>query len=347
MKAIRYYGPRNLELLDIPVPSPGPGEVLVKIAYCGICGTDIHAYQMEGIFDWELIPGHEPVGIVAEVGAGVDCVKPGDRVAIGPPGDCGACYSCNSGNPNTCSHAFPNTMGIGPGTQGAYAQYVLSKFPQNELFLIPDGLPMEDAVLFDVLGVGFHAVRRSEMRVGDSIVVSGCGSIGLSVIQFASLAGAARLIAFDPNPIRREVAKSCGADYVFDPSCPEDMEAAKALLTQASGAQVCFEAAGHPSSIDTCVSLCMPSGQIMLIGNDGRPYSMVTSALGPHQYDFKFTFTYTKEEIAMLFDLMHSGKLNVSYYTRVKAPLEDAINKLEELSAGKLDVARVLLTPND
>lgn len=150
---------------------------------------------MEGIFNWELVLGHEPVGYVEEVGEGVDFVKVGDRVAVGPPGDCGMCYSCNSGNPNTCVNGFPNTIGIGPGTQGAYAEYVLSKIPQNELFKIPDGVAFEQAVLFDVLDVGFHAVR---MR------------------------------------------------------------------------------------------------QIMIIGNDGRPYQLVTAAVGHRQIDIQFSFVYTR-----------------------------------------------------
>lgn len=345
MNAVKYHAPGNMEMVDIPIPVAGAGEVLVKISMCGICGTDIHGYQMPGIFDWELIPGHEMVGIVETVGEGVDCVKPGDRVAVGPPGDCGNCYSCNTGHPNTCPNAFPNTLGIGPDTQGAYSEYVLSKFPKHQLYLIPDEVTMEDAVLFDVLGVGFHAVRRSEMKVGDCVVVSGCGSIGMSVIQFAHMAGASRLIAFDPLPSKRELALKCGADYALDPGNDGDIQMTRELLSQANGAQVCFEAAGHPSSIDTCLSLCMPSGQVMLIGNDGRPYPLVTGALGPRQIDLKFTFTYTKEEMTVFFDLLKNKKLDLSPYKRVKMPLNRAIDALEDLSKGRLDVSRVLLVP--
>lgn len=346
MKAIHYHGPRNLELIDIPKPQAGPGQVVVKIAYCGICGTDVHAYSMEGIFNWELVLGHEAVGYVDEIGEGVTHVKVGDRVAVGPPGDCGVCYSCNTGKPNTCVNGFPNTLGIGPNTQGAYSEYVLSKFPKNELFVIPEGVSFEQAVLFDVLGVGFHAVRHSDMRVGDSVVVSGCGSIGLSAIQAAKLAGPTHLIAFDPLESKRKLALEVGADYAFDPSNEEDLAKAKELLQQANGAQVCFEAAGHPSSVQACIDLCMPSGQVILIGNDGRPYPLVTAALGHRQLDLKFTFVYTKEEITMLFNLIRLGKLDTKAYSILKAPLEDAVNKLEALATGKLEVARVLLMPN-
>lgn len=346
MKAVKYYGVKDVKLIDIPKPAITPDEVLVKVVYCGICGTDVHAYTMEGMFDWELVLGHESVGIVEEAGSSVTCVKAGDRVAVGPPGDCGTCYSCNTGNPNTCPNAFPNTLGIGPGTQGAYAEYVVSKCPENELFKIPEGVRMDQAVLFDLIGVGFHAVRRSDMKLGDCVVVSGCGSVGLSVVQCAKLAGASMLIAFDPSLAKRELALQSGADYAFDPAEPSALKQAEELLKQADGAQVCFEAAGNAYSIDTCVSLCMPSGQIMLIGNDGKPYQLVTAALGPRQYDFKFTFTYTKEEMTMLFDMIRTGKYNLEAYTLLKTPLENAVEMLDKLAAKELDAARVLLMPD-
>lgn len=346
MKAVKYHGPGNVEMIDIAKPVAGPGQVVVKIAYCGICGTDIHAYKMAGIFNWELVLGHEPVGIVDEVGAGIDYLKVGDRVAVGPPGDCGQCYSCNTGHPNTCANAFPNTLGIGPNTQGAYAEYILSHYPQNELFKIPDGVAFEDAVLFDVLGVGLHGVRYSRLKVGDNVVVSGAGSIGLAIMQFAKLAGAANLIVFDPLESKRKVALEAGADYAFDASNPEDVAKARAILAHAGGAQVCFECAGHPGSVQTCLDFVMSGGQVMLIGNDGRPFELVTAALGHRQLDLQLSFTYTKEEVYMLFDMIKSGKLDTRHYTTLKAPLSDAISKLEDLASGKLEVCRVLLMPN-
>lgn len=346
MKALHYYGPRNVKFEDIPKPGAGPGEVVVKVAYCGICGTDVHAYSMEGIFNWDLILGHEPVGYVEEVGEGIDFVKPGDRVAMGPPGDCGMCYSCNTGNPNTCVNGFPNTAGIGPGTKGAYAEYVLSRFPQNELFKIPDNVSFEQAVLFDVMGVGFHAVRHSDMRPGDNVVVSGCGSIGLSVVQSVKLGGSNNLVCFDPLESKRKLALECGADYAFDPGNEEHLDQAKEILSYIPGAQVCFEAAGHPASIQTCFDFCMNSGQVVMIGQDGRPYELVTAAVGPHQFDMKFSFVYTKEEIHMLFDLIGKGTIDTKPYSLYKAPLDDAIKMLDALADGKIEYARVLLMPH-
>ena len=237
-------------------------------------------------------------------------------------------------------------MGIGPNTQGAYAQYVLSHFPANELFKIPEGVEFEQAVLFDVLGVGFHAVRRSDMKVGDDVVVSGCGSIGLATIQSARLAGACRLIAFDPSEERRELALQAGADYALDPTKEADVALAHKLLAHTGGAHVCFEAAGNPGSTQNCTDLCMANGQVMIIGSDNRPFPLISAALGPKQLDFKLTFTYTKEEIHTLFDLIELGRIDTAVYTIQKAPLIQAEEMLKGLASGDIQVARVLLMPN-
>ncbi len=344
MKAIRYNGVGDMELIEMEKPVPGPGQVLVKVLMCGICGTDIHAYRTEGILYPGTVPGHESVGIVEETGDGVTCVQAGDLVAVGPPGDCGHCYSCNTGHPNTCVHAFPSTLGIGPGTQGAYAEYVLSHFPQNELFKIPEGMPLEQAVLFDLVGVGFHAVRRSELRLGDTAVVFGCGSVGLSVVESAKLAGARIVIAFDKKSSCRERALKAGADYAFDP-VEENMARAKELLAHQNGAHVCFEAAGNIHALYGCISLCMPNGQIMSIGSDANPAEIRTAQLGPMEYDLKFSFTYTKEEIHQLFEMMKTGKFRTEVFSTYKAPLEQAEKMIIDQIQGKIDVARVLLEP--
>ncbi|BAK46566.1 MAG: zinc-dependent alcohol dehydrogenase [Eubacterium sp.] len=344
MKAVKYHGPGELEFVEIPVPEVTDDTVLVKVRYCGICGTDVHAYKMPGIFDYELVLGHETVGVVEKTGSHVKNVHVGDRVAVGPPGDCGSCYSCNTGHPNTCANAFPETLGIGPNTQGAYAEYILSRHPQNELFLIPETVKDEQAVLFDVIGVGFHAVRKSRLKLGENAVVAGCGSIGLSAVQAAKLTGARTVIAFDVNPARRKMALQAGADYAFD-ATESGIQEAKSILVHEGGAHVTYEAAGNPATMALCADLTMANGQIMVIGSDGRPYELVSAALGPRELDFQLSFTYTKEEIHMLFEMMASGMWKTDIYTTEIADLDQAIEKIEELASGKLDVARVLLKP--
>lgn len=346
MKAIKYLGVGKLDLIDMEKPEVQSGQVLVKVLYCGICGTDIHAYHAGGIFDYELVLGHEAVGIVEEIGDDVSCVSVGDRVAVGPPGDCGNCYACNTGHPNICQNAFQNTLGIGPGTQGAYAEYVLSKYPEHELFKIPDKVTLKQAVLFDVIGVGFHAVRRSELKIGDNAVIAGCGSIGLSVIQSVKLAGAGLVIAFDLKKERRELALKAGADYAFSPEDEQHLEFVHDLLKHASGADVAFEAAGYTKSIEVCIDFLRPGGQLLVVGSDGKPYPMISARLGPKEYDFKFSFTYTREEIFSLFAMIANHKFDTSMFTMQEALLEEAEEKIKLLYSGQLNVARVLLMPN-
>lgn len=344
MKAAKYYGERNVKLISIPKPVITREQVLVKVVCCGICETDVLAYSKSDIFDWELILGHEVVGIVDQVGDGVNNISVGDRVIIGPPGGCGNCYACNTGHSNTCRNAFSNTIGLGPGTEGGYAEYVVSKYPQNEIIKIPDGVTFEQAVLFDVTGAGFHAVRKSALRLGDCVAVYGCNSMGLGVIQSAKLAGASKIVAFDGKSYLREQAKTAGADYVFDID-EQSVEDAYELFEETEGAQVCFDAVGAGTSIEACVSLCMPNGQIMIVGSDISAYPMKSMNLVPHEYDIKFSFTYTKEEIKVILYMMETGKLRTEIFKVVHEPLERCVEILEKLSQREITASRVILIP--
>ena len=134
MKAILYEGVRKVKIVDIPKPTAGAGQAVVKVSLCGICGTDVHAYKQEGILFPGTILGHETVGTIEETGPGVEGFIIGDRVAVGAPGTCPeGCYYCRIGRPTLCVNGFPRTLGIGPGTQGGYAEYVLVEYPNRML----------------------------------------------------------------------------------------------------------------------------------------------------------------------------------------------------------------------
>ncbi|MCF8095289.1 MAG: alcohol dehydrogenase catalytic domain-containing protein, partial [Desulfobacteraceae bacterium] len=183
MKAVVYKGKESISLEEKPKPEAGPGEAVVKVKYCGLCGTDLHSYLEGGIIDPGTVLGHEIVGTVDELGSGVQGWNLGDRVAVGPPGHCPEmCYQCRQGRPNICQHGFGRTAGISPNTDGGYAEYVKVSYPSHMLLKIPDNVSLEEAVLFDILGVPFHGIRRSNFRVGDKAVVLGAGAIGLSAV---------------------------------------------------------------------------------------------------------------------------------------------------------------------
>ena len=209
MRAAVYTALETIEFQERPIPKAGPGEVVIKIKYCGICGTDVEIY-FEGILPPGIVLGHENVGTVAEVGEGVEGWEVGDRVIAGPPGPCGQCYYCLHGKPAICENGFEQTNGL--RRDGGMAEYMLVKDPKYMLTRIPDHVPFEDAVLMDCIAVAYHGIMESAFRMGDNVVVSGAGPIGLCLIQLLKIGGAGHITVLQPSPIKREMALKFGAD---------------------------------------------------------------------------------------------------------------------------------------
>ena len=214
MKAAVFHGPkRPLVIAEVPDPRPARGEVLVRVAGCGLCHTDLH-YIDHGVKTFKpppLILGHEAAGVVAELGPDVTGRAVGDRVLIPSVLGCGQCDYCRQGRENLCSQMVM----LGNNIDGAYAELVV--VPAKDLLLVPDELPLERAcVIADALSTPFHAVRRrAKVRLGESVVVVGCGGVGLNVVQCAAAAGG-RVIALDLNDARLDLAKRLGAATVIN-----------------------------------------------------------------------------------------------------------------------------------
>jgi threonine dehydrogenase-like Zn-dependent dehydrogenase len=245
----------RLELEDVPCPEPrAPGTVVVKIKACGICATDYKA--IKGIrrnVKFPFIPGHEPSGIVAEVGPGVTHFKPGDEVICQPSGYCGVCEACRTGNTHYCPQAF-TTGGDGPEDvwPGAFAEYMLTK--ENCLFHKPSSLSFDAATQTEPLsGAWKGVIQRSEMTVGDSVVVIGVGSIGLLCMMVARAAGASPLVVIDPSAFARQRALSLGATAAFDPAQPNIKEAVYQAIP--GGPDLIIEAAGPIAAVKLMVDL--------------------------------------------------------------------------------------------
>lgn len=252
MKAARLHGPRELKLEHLPEPGhPGPGEVLLQVAAVGICGSDVHYYTDGRIGDTALgrplILGHEPAGVVLEVGELVTAVQPGDTVAIDPAVPCGWCEWCASGHPNLC----PNVRFFGsPPVDGAFRERLLH--PAECCFPLPENLTAVDGALCETLGVGLHAVDLAHLHPGQSVAVLGCGPVGLMTLQAARLAGATPIYASDLLPERLEVAQSLGAEELIDAS---EQDAA-ALIRQATGGRGVDVAFDCATSCETAAQAC-------------------------------------------------------------------------------------------
>lgn len=240
----------RLELRDVPAPQPAPGEVLCRVGYAGICGSDLHAYR-ELTFPVGTVMGHEAVARVEAVGPGVSAARVGERVVLRPAFSCGECRYCQAGAVNLCVQHIG--MSIGTGAPGAFAEYVAVR--ASMAVPLPDSVPDVDATLVEPLACAVHAVRRSALRLGDRIAVLGAGPIGLLVIAAARAAGASEVVAWERASRRQALAREYGADEVHG-----EIDGA------ATGEfDVVFECAGHREAPAAAAALARKGGQVVLV----------------------------------------------------------------------------------
>lgn len=264
IRAARLYGIRDLRLDLVPMPVPGPGEVLLKVASVGVCGSDVH-YYLEGrigpqVVASPIIPGHEFSAWVVQPGPGVEGLSPGQLVAVEPAVSCGECESCREGHPNLC----PGVRFCGtPPIDGAYVEYKV--MPAENCFPLPEGLSPDEGALLEPLGIAIHSVDLAHLRPGYTVAVLGAGPIGLLTAAVAKVAGAAAIYMSEPLSERRRFALSYVADAVFDPGT-EDVVAGIMRATNGRGVDVAFEAAGAPQTPDQAAAVTRPGGKVIVAG---------------------------------------------------------------------------------
>ncbi len=263
MKAAVFHGPRQpLRVEEMPRPEPGAGELLVQVAACGICHTDLH-YIDHGTPTFKpppMILGHEIAGTVAELGAGPMERRVGDRVLLPAVLTCGACAACRSGRENICEHARM----LGNDLDGGFAEYVL--VPAKDVCVLPEGVPLvEGAIIADAVTTPYHAVvRRGRVAAGDRVVVIGCGGIGLNIVQMAAAVGA-RVIAIDVSETKLELACTFGAERSINARSVERPDREVRRLT-GGGADVAFEAIGRADTQETAFACLRTGGRLVLVG---------------------------------------------------------------------------------
>lgn len=260
MKAALIRRPYELNLVDIDIPSVKPGEVLVKIQACGVCGTDMHIY--EGAMPWArlpLVPGHELSGVVVEVGEEVSGLKPGDRVAVDPNITCGVCRYCRMGRRNLCS----SLEAIGVTRDGGFAEYVVA--PASQLYRVPEGLSLEEAAFAEPVSCCVHGVNRLSIRPGDDVLIVGAGPIGLIHLQLAKRCGAGRVVVAEVNEKRLKLASRLGVDLTVNPSEERLPETVRRFL-DGKGVEAAIDAAGGSAPLDLAASCLEPGGRLLVFG---------------------------------------------------------------------------------
>lgn len=330
MKAAVFEGPGQVRVQEVPDPVAGVRDVVVEVAACGICGSDLHSY-LEGAFVAPgQIMGHEFSGRVVEVGSGVVGVAVGDRVTAVPLSTCGRCPRCLEGAGHLCETGL--SASIAYGLPGAFAQFV--RVPDavvgGNLHLVPDGVDDQAAALVEPMAVGLHAATLAAPGPTDTCVVLGLGSIGLNVVQMLRALGAGRVVGVDVSPVRLDLARRLGADVVLDGREGDPLEAVQALTgVGAYGvgarADVVVEASGVPALLAEAVSMTRAGGRLRIAALYEGAVSIDANQIVQKEMDVSGTFAY-RGEFRQVLDLLGSGRAQAAPLVTHTFPL-DGINE--------------------
>ena len=265
MQTMKLTGLHRMTMQEAPKPRMTQDtDVLVRMARVGICGSDVHYFAEGGIgsqrvqYPWTV--GHEGAGIVAEAGAAVTRVKPGDRVALDPAQPCGNCGQCRSGRPHTCRALC--FLGCPGQVEGCLAEYVV--LPEGSCYPIPDAITLEEAALVEPLSIGIYAVQLAALKPGAIIGILGAGPIGLSVLLPAKAGGAGRTYVTDKIDARLDLARRLGAEWTGNPDPSPVVE--EIIRREPAQLDAVFECSGRQEAIDQGVELLRPGGKLLLIG---------------------------------------------------------------------------------
>lgn len=327
--------PRRFELVEMPEPEAGPDLAVVHISRCGICGTDLHGFLGPGPYN-PAICGHEWVGIVGAVGAGVTNVHEGDRVvaAIAPP--CGACNECRVGGPAFCTVAFLGMIGRDPlaPKHGGFAPRIA--VPAARLVQVTAPITDDQAGVVEPTTVALHAVDRSLPRSGETVVIQGCGPIGLLTLQCAKARGASHIVAIEPSEHRRALALAVGADEALTPA-----EATERFGR--AGADLVFECAGVPSTIQQAVDIVRRGGRVNIVG-----LASGAATISPHTWLIKevnvtASLGYTHHEFGEVIDLIADGLVDVDALHDKTVSLAELPAAIEQLADDPSSAIKVLV----
>ena len=336
MKAAIMEGPKQFVIKDLPKPSPGQSEVIVRTRACAVCGSDLTVYKL-GIPD--RILGHEFSGDIVELGDGVKDWKTGDRVVIEPQLSCGECHWCQTKQFNLCD----SLEYTGLATDGGFAEFV--RVPAYQLHRLPDNISYEQGALMEPLAVAIRGVRLSQIKPGDCVAVFGCGSIGLFTMLWARKMSAKKIIALDVVTARAEKARQL-ADNILNPA---EITASEEIikLTNNIGADVIFECSGNSQAQQEAIESVRKGGQIVLLGIGYEPAPIMFMQLTMKEIGLKGSLGYSSSsddsEFLTAINTVASGDIDITRVPSTTFNLDSIGKAFEQSLHGDVAKAIVLI----
>jgi L-iditol 2-dehydrogenase len=343
MKALLLRNYKELEMTDMPTPDPAPGQVLIRVKACGICGSDVHGFDgSSGRRIPPIVMGHEAAGVVAGLGDGVTGLKEGDRVTFDSTVSCGDCFFCRRGNINLCDNR--QVLGVSCGDfrrHGAFAEYVA--VPRRIVYKLPDSLSFEKAAIIEAVSVAVHAVGLTPVKLGDTALVVGTGMVGLLVVQALRLAGCGRIIAADVDPAKLAMARQFGTDDCVNPK-ESDVTAFVHAFTEGRGVDRAVEVVGATAPIQTALAAVRKGGTLTLVGNITPKIELPLQSVVTREVTLIGSCISAGEYPACI-ELMARGAVNVDPLISAVAPLEDGPAWFQRLYAREPNLMKVVLQP--
>lgn len=329
--AVFHAGHQPLTIEELPTPMPGPGEILVQVAACGVCHTDLHFID-HGVPTFKkppLVLGHEISGTVAGLGSGVNRWKEGDRVLLPAVYGCGKCRMCRTGHENVCD----NMVFFGSSVDGGYAEYLLA--PAQDVFALPPEIPLvEGAIIADATTTPYHAVvNRGRVQPGDAVVVFGCGGIGLNAVQVAAAVGA-QVVAVDIADHKLEWARKVGAAATVNPTKVERLDKELRKLT-GGGADVAFECIGIPATQEQALSCVRTGGRFVVVGSSDKPMSLNSGRVMFRELEIVGSLGCRAVDYPRVIELARQGKIKVAELVTARFPLDEINAAFDTLRRGE------------
>ena len=344
MRALLLSKYKHLEVTDLPVPRAGADEVLVRVAACGICGSDVHGYDgSSGRRIPPIVMGHEAAGTVAAIGSAVTGFAEGDRVTFDSTIYCGACGYCRRGEVNLCDNR--QVLGVSCGDYrraGAFAEFVA--VPSRIVYRLPDNLSFEEAAMLEAVSVAIHAVSLAQVSANSTALVVGAGMIGLLIVQVLRAAGCSRILVTDIDSSRLKLAEDVGAHAALSAELGVASQVGK--LTGGAGVDTAIEAVGHADSVKASIESVRKGGTVVLVGNIAPEVTLPLQKVVTRQIRLQGSCA-SAGEYPRAMELLASGAIQVKNLITAIAPLAEGPLWFERLHAREPNLMKVILRPGE